>query len=164
MTATLATFADLLRSAVSDPGVLSAAYRQFHNYSLGNQLLAWSQCLSRGMQPGPLATYPRWRELGRQVRRGEKAITLCMPVTVKHAHETENGDDVEVFTRFIYRPNWFVLTQTDGEPLSTALVSIMSPQPGSIREASRDCERKKEVRYLLQDQTLDAKSRAPSAC
>ena len=47
MAPSLASFADLLRSAVSDPGILSTAYRQFHNYSLGNQLLALSQCLSR---------------------------------------------------------------------------------------------------------------------
>ena len=93
MATSVATFADLLRSAVSDPGVLSAAYRQFHTYSISNQLLAWSQCLGRGIQPGPLATYPRWRELGRQVRRGEKAITLCMPVTVKHARETDGDED-----------------------------------------------------------------------
>ena len=76
------SFADLLRSAVTEPGILSSAYRQFHNYSIGNQLLAWSQCLARGIQPGPMATFPRWKELGRYVRKGEKAITLCQPVTV----------------------------------------------------------------------------------
>jgi antirestriction protein ArdC len=119
MTPSIASFADLLRSAVTDPGVISNAYQQFHNYSLGNQLLAWSQCLERGIQPGPLATYPRWRELGRQVRRGEKAITLCMPVTIKRTTEqAENAADLEVRTRFIYRPNWFVLAQTDGQPLA----------------------------------------------
>ena len=83
MTPTTASFADLLRSAVTDPGIVSSAYRQFHNYSLGNQLLAWAQCLERGIQPGPMATFPRWKELGRHVRKGEKAITLCQPVTVK---------------------------------------------------------------------------------
>jgi antirestriction protein ArdC len=119
MAPSVASFADLLRSAVIDPGVISSAYQQFHNYSLGNQLLALSQCLERGIQLGPLATYPRWRELGRQVRRGEKAITLCMPVTIKRTTEhTEGADDVEIFTRFIYRPNWFVLAQTDGQPLA----------------------------------------------
>ena len=69
------SFAELLRSAVTEPGIISSAYRQFHAYSIGNRLLAWSQCQARGLQPGPLATYPRWRELGRQVRKGEKAIT-----------------------------------------------------------------------------------------
>ena len=118
MAPSVVSFADLLRSAVSDPGILSTAYRQFHNYSLGNQLLAWSQCLSRGIQPGPMATYPRWRELGRQVRKGEKAITLCMPVTIKRTRDEAAEPDVDVSTRFIFRPNWFVLAQTDGEPLS----------------------------------------------
>ena len=37
-------FADLLASAVHEPGTLSSAYRQFHHYSLGNQLLAMFQC------------------------------------------------------------------------------------------------------------------------
>jgi antirestriction protein ArdC len=113
-----AAFADLLQQAVIEPGIVSAAYRQFHHYSIGNQLLAWSQCLARQIDLGPIATYPRWKELGRHVRKGEKAITLCMPVTVKRTAEREDGtEDADVFTRFIYRPNWFVLAQTDGEPL-----------------------------------------------
>jgi antirestriction protein ArdC len=114
---TTASFADLLRSAVTEPGIISSAYRQFHNYSIGNQLLAWSQCLTRGIQPGPMATYPRWNELGRHVRKGEKALTLCMPVTIKRKGQEET-DDPDVFTRFVYRPNWFVLAQTDGHPLA----------------------------------------------
>jgi len=114
------SFADLLRSAVTEPGIISSAYLQFHQYSLGNQLLAWSQCLDRGIKPGPLATFPRWKELGRYVRKGEKAITLCQPVTVKRPADRDDANadrDLEVFTRFIYRPKWFVLAQTDGEPL-----------------------------------------------
>src|SRR3954471_4661682 len=106
MTPSVSSFADLLVSAVTEPGTISAAYLQFHNYSIGNQLLAWSQCLSRGIQPGPMATYPKWRELGRHVRKGEKALTLCQPVTVKRAHEqTDGSDKVDVFTRFVYRPH-----------------------------------------------------------
>ena len=76
-------FTALLQDAVNEPGTLSQAYQQFHTYSLGNQLLAWAQCAERGLQPGPMATYPRWRALGRQVKKGERAITLCMPITVK---------------------------------------------------------------------------------
>jgi antirestriction protein ArdC len=118
MTAPVVSFADLLRSAVTEPGSISSAYRQFHSYSLGNQLLAWSQCLAREIPPGPLATYPRWKELGRHVRKGEKALTLCMPVTVKRTAEQADGAEAaDVFTRFIYRPNWFVLAQTEGQPL-----------------------------------------------
>ena len=44
-----------------------------------------------------------------------------MPVTVKRRTETDDAsDDAEVFTRFVFRPNWFVLAQTDGTDLSQA--------------------------------------------
>jgi antirestriction protein ArdC len=115
-----ATFAALLEQAVHEPGLLSSAYTAFHNYSVGNQLLAWSQCLERGIQLGPIATFQRWKELGRYVRKGEKALTLCMPVTVKRAEtDVKAEEETETtFTRFVYKPRWFVLAQTEGQPLS----------------------------------------------
>ena len=123
MTPSVASFADLLRSAVTEPGIISAGYRQFTNFSLGNQLLAWSQCIERKIQPGPLATFPKWKSLGRYVRKGEKAIVLCQPVTVKRTREQENDtEDAEVFVRFTYRPAWFVLAQTAGDELPPAVV------------------------------------------
>ena len=117
------TFAELLRSAVEEPGTLSTAYQQFHNYSLGNQLLAMFQCHQRGLRPGPMATFPRWQELGRNVRKGEKALTLCMPITLKRRQDTNDADtdgadsSSATFTRFVYRSRWFVLSQTEGEEL-----------------------------------------------
>ena len=113
-----ASFAQLLEHAVNEPGILSSAYRQFYGYSLGNQLLALSQCMTRGIQPGPIATFQRWKELGRFVRRGEKAITLCRPVTVKRTTTADDGtDETSAATWFVYRPFWFVLAETDGKPL-----------------------------------------------
>ena len=117
------TFAELLRSAVDEPGTISTAYQQFHNYSLGNQLLAMFQCHQRGLKPGPMATFPRWIELGRHVRKGEKALTLCMPITLKRRQDTNDADtdsaDSEsvAFVRFIYRSRWFGLSQTEGAEL-----------------------------------------------
>jgi hypothetical protein len=113
----------LLLDAVTKPGVISDAYRRFWNYSVGNQILALFQCLIRGIEPGPIHTYLGWKELGRQVKKGEKAIVLCMPVTVKRKCEVtvEASDTVDessatdlTFTRFIHRPHWFVLSQTEG--------------------------------------------------
>ncbi|MCH7750415.1 MAG: DUF1738 domain-containing protein [Acidobacteria bacterium] len=116
-----ASFADLLRSAVTEPGIIASAYSQFHRYSLGNQLLAWGQCLERGIPPGPMATFPKWKDLGRHVRKGEKALTLCMPVTVKRPTDADpEADSVAVFTRFIYRSRWFVLAQTEGQDIEPA--------------------------------------------
>ena len=116
-------FADLLQKAVSEPGIISQAYRQFHSYSLGNQLLALGQCVDRGIEPGPINTYPGWTALGRQVRKGEKAITLCMPITVKRKPKTRIAepdtptDDPGSMTWFVFKPRWFVLSQTDGDPV-----------------------------------------------
>jgi hypothetical protein len=119
MTAPAHSFADLLQSAVNDPGIISSAYHSFHNYSLGNQLLAWAQCIERGITPGPIATFMGWKEKGRHVTKGAKAITLCMPVTVKKKGEQEDDEQAACFTRFIYKPHWFVLAQTEGQPLAS---------------------------------------------
>jgi hypothetical protein len=85
-----AAWSALLSDAVSRPGVISDAYSRFWNYSVGNQLLALWQCMFRKLEPGPIKTFLRWRELDRTVKKGEKAITLCMPVTVKRTHDPRN--------------------------------------------------------------------------
>ena len=108
-----AAWSTLLNEAVTKPGTLSAAYRAFHSYSLGNQLLAAFQCAGRGIPLGPIATYKGWQAKGRQVKRGEKALTLCMPVTVKK-QDADEASDPEYLTAFVYKPRWFVLAQTDG--------------------------------------------------
>jgi hypothetical protein len=124
-----ARWADLLREAVSVPGTINAAYSAFHTYSLGNQLLALAQCRTRQVQPGPIATFNGWREKDRFVRKGERALILCMPVTYPNRASSAAGSDARdasdaastiaeegggAITRFIYRPRWFVLGQTDG--------------------------------------------------
>src|SRR6185437_17143540 len=71
----------LLEQAISEPGKINEAYRRFHGYSLGNRLWAMCQCVTRGIEPSPLASFNRWKELGRHVKKGERALSLCMPVT-----------------------------------------------------------------------------------
>ncbi len=116
-------WAELLVSAVSEEGQLMAAYSAFHNYSLGNQLLAWFQCVSRGIEVSPINTYKGWQEIGRQVKKGAKAIELCMPVIKKSKKQDENGDEQkQVYKRFIYRKHWFLLSDTEGEALPEAVI------------------------------------------
>lgn len=119
--ASVPQFADLLSRAVSEPGVISRAYSAFHDYSVGNQLLALVQCAERDIAPGPIATFVGWLQKGRCVRRGEKALVLCMPVTLKRKTERQpagnSQDQSNTVTRFVLRPKWFVLAQTDGEPV-----------------------------------------------
>ena len=123
----LISWAALLDEAVKKPGFIHEAYSRFHNYSLGNQLLALFQCFERGIQPGPLATWPKWKELGRYVKKGEKALTLCMPVNCKRtrtvtAQDGSEQDEEFTYTHFTYKAHWFVLAQTEGAELKPAAI------------------------------------------
>ena len=106
---------ELLSQAVSQPGLILKAYSAFHGYSLGNQIAALVQCHTRSIEPGPIDTYKGWIEKSRQVRKGEKAIWLCMPLMRKN--KNDKGETEQVITTFVWKPFWFVLTQTDGEPV-----------------------------------------------
>jgi hypothetical protein len=85
-------------------------------------LLALEQCIRRNLQPGPLNTYRGWLEKKRQVRKGERGITLCMPMPFKRAaqadsvqDETTESETLETCYAFRFRAYWFVLAQTEGE-------------------------------------------------
>jgi antirestriction protein ArdC len=122
-------FAALLAQVTTEPGQLNAAYFAFHGYSLGNVILAMFQCAARGIPMGPIACFNRWKELGRHVTKGQKAIELCLPVQRKRTIEgtdaagNPTSEDV-TFTKFIYRRNWFVLAQTEGQDYTSP------PPPG----------------------------------
>jgi hypothetical protein len=104
---------ELLNQAVNQPGLILKAYSAFRGYSLGNQVAAMVQCYERGIQPGPINTFVGWQGLNRNVKKGEKAIWLCMPLTRKK--ENDAGEKVSVITNFVWKPRWFVLAQTEGE-------------------------------------------------
>jgi N-terminal domain of anti-restriction factor ArdC len=89
----------LLVEAVNKPGTIMKAYSAFWNYSVGNQILALVQCQLRGIQPGPINTFPKWQTLGRVVKRGEKALTLCMPLTRKRRNDESNDSGHRVKNR-----------------------------------------------------------------
>jgi hypothetical protein len=101
-------WAQLLDNAVTTPGLILQAYTAFHQYSLLNQWAAMAQCAARDITPGPMKTFQGWKEIGRYVRKGEKAIWLCRPLTRK------NDADETVVVSFNWKPYWFVLSQTDG--------------------------------------------------
>lgn len=57
---------------------------------------------------------------GRVVKRGERALTLCMPITRKQREE--ESDEEHTFTSFAYKPRWFVLGQTQGRELEPTTI------------------------------------------
>lgn len=111
-------FETFTRQALSEPGKIHEAYSRLHEFSLPNQLLAMSQ-MSR---IEPIASYNKWKELGRQVQRGAKGIALMMPVfqkaksEVTKAREAEQDRGPPIF--FQMRRYWFPLSATSGQQYS----------------------------------------------
>lgn len=89
------------------------AMSRFHNYSLRNVLLIQFQCPNATRVAG----YHTWIKLGRQVKKGEKALWIFAPMVFKHK-DNENDSEDEVVTMFKPVPV-FDLSQTEGEPLPT---------------------------------------------
>ena len=119
----------ILHIALTQPGVMNQAYRAFHNYSIGNQLLAALQLLDKGLPLAPIASFNAWREKGRFVKKGEKAISLFMPISVKRrADKDAPADSAEAgeggtFSMFMLRPNWFSLNQTEGDAFTAETIT-----------------------------------------
>ena len=68
------SWSELQETALKEPGTIHEAYTRFWNYSIGNQILALMQCRSRGLEPGPIASFQKWKELGRQVRQSAGGV------------------------------------------------------------------------------------------
>jgi hypothetical protein len=104
-------FEEFLKEILTSPARLHECYNFFYNYSHRNKLLAMFQM----DKPEPINTYKGWQALGRQVKKGAKAICLTMPVIIKD--ENKDGEEVK---KVIYIPKnyWFKLSDTDGEEYS----------------------------------------------
>ncbi|MDE2344446.1 MAG: ImmA/IrrE family metallo-endopeptidase [Betaproteobacteria bacterium] len=116
-------FLAMLREALTEPGRISKAYTLFHAYSFGNALWIAEQLDARGEPLAPIASFNRWKELGRVVKKGSKALCMSMPVTVKAKVDTKQAEGADPGTEddsgrrvlFMVRRNWFALHHT--EPL-----------------------------------------------
>jgi antirestriction protein ArdC len=108
-------WSELLASVIDTPGELSKAFSMFHHYSFGNVMLTWAQLSERELPLAPIATYNGWLRVGRQVRKDEASLILCVPCTVRK--ENKKTGETEVFSLFRYRKGWFSLSQTDGDPV-----------------------------------------------
>lgn len=100
----------LIETALTAPGNLGTCYSRFHQYSFLNNLLL----LMQGVE-GPVATYDRWRSIGRQVLKGSKAAEIVRPITI--AKKNEDGEVESSFTRFKFVKCIFGYNQTEGEEL-----------------------------------------------
>ncbi|MAO19189.1 MAG: DUF1738 domain-containing protein [Phycisphaerae bacterium] len=106
-----------------------AMLAKFHRYSFGNIMLI----LAQRPEATQVAGYRAWQGLGRQVRKGEKGITIIAPMMLKK--DSESGNDPEKVLRF-RATSVFDLSQTDGEELPAP--TTMQGTPGEHLTQLRD--------------------------
>ena len=67
----------------------------------------------------PVATFKRWQEIGRQVRKGSKAKMVLAPIMVSRTEDDKNGQTVkrQILVGFRDSRTVFSLSDTDGDDL-----------------------------------------------
>ena len=70
-----------------------AAAAKFHQYSPSNILLLTIQAAERDIALSRVAGYGTWQSLGRQVRKGEKGLTVFAPMKVASAAGTNDLEE-----------------------------------------------------------------------
>lgn len=100
----------LIEVAIDTPGSVGDVYNRFYDYSFLNQMFLRMQGVSE-----PVATYKRWRNLGRQVLRGSKASAIVRPITIDR--KNDDGELQDRLLRFKVVNCLFTVSQTDGDPL-----------------------------------------------
>ncbi|HEU0196151.1 MAG TPA: ArdC-like ssDNA-binding domain-containing protein [Nevskiaceae bacterium] len=152
-----ADYGALLKEALEKPGKLNQAYSRFHNYSMGNIIWVWSQCISRGLDLGPIATFNQWKTNGRTVRKGEHALMMSMPVLV-HSNPKKTADAaaedasddgaqaVDMRRIFVTRRNWFLLSQTEPAEGAESAAEAERKVPGfDLAKAMAELQLKQEA-------------------
>ena len=107
---------------------------RFHRYSFANSLLIHAQ----NPEATHVAGYRTWQELGRQVRKGEKAIKIFVPYFRK-GEDLITGEEERHLVSFGVG-NVFDIASTEGEPL---------PEPPRVIESTEVTEVSREVNKRL---------------
>ena len=114
------------------------AMSKFHNYSFNNTLLIAMQRPDATLVTG----YRNWQSMGRQVKKGEKGITIIAPAPIKRKKEQAvldqeqkpvigpdgkpKTEEVEVTLPCFKAITVFDIEQTTGEPIRTLAPEILT--------------------------------------
>ena len=104
----------------TDAAKQSAIYRnwlstmsRFYRYSWGNQILIWTQRPTATRVAG----FHTWKDLGRNVKKGEKGIRILAPI-VRKCEEEQEGETVTTRRVATFKcATVFALDQTEGKDL-----------------------------------------------
>lgn len=105
------------------------------SYSFRNLLVAKAQLPHARF----LAGFKRWKELGRTVKKGEKALRIFAP-RFKKVENKETGEEETILVGYITVPV-FDYSQTEGEPLPIDKIKIeLEGDSPEAREIIKFCE------------------------
>lgn len=102
----------LMEEALTMPGHLSGIYNRFYNYSVNNQILLYMQGVTE-----PVATWNRWSDMNRRVKKGSKAKAILRPITVKLKDDLDEEGNPKQLTKFKLVNALFTVSDTEGEEL-----------------------------------------------
>lgn len=105
-------WSELMTEALTMPGRMSEIYTRFYDYSLNNQILLWMQGARE-----PVATFNRWKDMGRYVKKGSKAKAIIRPIRVKLKDEVDEDGQPKQITRFKLVRCIFTVSETEGDDL-----------------------------------------------
>ncbi len=96
---------------------------RFTNYSVNNMILIMMQRPEASLVAG----YKAWQtRFNRQVRKGEKGITILAPCPHRKDIEDEDGNTKEVSWTTFRAIKVFDISQTDGEDIPTGCVEMLT--------------------------------------
>ena len=100
---------------------------KFHNYSPNNVMMIMSQ----RPEATKVASFQTWKSLERNVRRGEKAMKIYVPIIKKGVMVDSDGNEIETEELHGFRlGNVFDVSQTTGKPLPE------QPRPKELETSS----------------------------
>ena len=121
---------------------------KIHRYSVNNQILIWLQ----NPDAGEVLSFKKWKELGRYVKKGQRAIEILAPIqkkvtTVQHDDKgsvlvDENGEQLtkdSSYTYYKFVPV-FGYNQTDGEPLPKLTIPLEGESSQAVNLIKRILE------------------------
>jgi antirestriction protein ArdC len=118
--ALLAEETDAVRQSTFFKEYLDTMARFWH-YSYKNQLLIFVQ----NKDASNVAGYRTWQELGRCVRKGEKAIKILAPTHKKIIKkDAVTGEEKEIKETYFFPVNVFDVSQTEGKPLPKISMNV----------------------------------------
>jgi len=110
-------------------GVLDSMVK-FHRYSFYNQMILMFHHCSQ------VVGYKRWKELGRTVRKGSKAVWILAPAYYKKKVENEEGEEEEVRKLYFRSVPVFDIADTEGEEIKRGLTTRSKVNFPEAKEAA----------------------------